>query len=172
MSALHFSYGWSCVHSTWAEHHITPTLWSKRATPSRSIVYKHRCGDNEARVQREFHYSARRQYPTADFVFSLVLNQSRLHKDPQPMMQLAKMSLLVTSSIFILALVSNSANAHKNPNYAAHHDVIVHLFEWKWSDIAAECERFLGPKGYGGVQVCFFFWDLKRFLKTSKRFLF
>ncbi|CAF1547390.1 unnamed protein product, partial [Didymodactylos carnosus] len=31
--------------------------------------------------------------------------------------------------------------------------VAVHLFEWKWNDIAAECERFLGPKGYSGVQV-------------------
>ncbi|KZS14665.1 Alpha-amylase 1 [Daphnia magna] len=31
--------------------------------------------------------------------------------------------------------------------------VIVHLFEWKWSDIAAECERFLGPAGYCGFQV-------------------
>ncbi|CAD7088898.1 unnamed protein product [Hermetia illucens] len=30
---------------------------------------------------------------------------------------------------------------------------IVHLFEWKWDDIADECERFLAPKGYGGVQV-------------------
>ena len=31
--------------------------------------------------------------------------------------------------------------------------VIVHLFEWKWSDIANECERFLGKKGFCGVQV-------------------
>jgi len=23
----------------------------------------------------------------------------------------------------------------------------VHLFEWKWSDIATECESWLGPKG-------------------------
>ncbi|CAG0880034.1 unnamed protein product [Cyprideis torosa] len=30
--------------------------------------------------------------------------------------------------------------------------VIVHLFEWKWTDIAAECERFLGPANYCGVQ--------------------
>lgn len=30
---------------------------------------------------------------------------------------------------------------------------IVHLFEWKWNDVAVECEKFLGPKGYGGVQV-------------------
>ncbi|CAL4155730.1 unnamed protein product, partial [Meganyctiphanes norvegica] len=31
--------------------------------------------------------------------------------------------------------------------------VMTHLFEWKWNDIADECERFLGPRGYGGVQI-------------------
>lgn len=31
--------------------------------------------------------------------------------------------------------------------------VMVHLFEWKWVDIASECERFLAPRGYGAVQV-------------------
>jgi alpha-amylase len=31
--------------------------------------------------------------------------------------------------------------------------VFVHLFEWKWSDIAQECENFLGPKGFSAVQV-------------------
>eukprot|EP00094_Tigriopus_californicus_P012854 TCALIF_12429-PA protein Name:"Similar to amy Alpha-amylase (Pseudoalteromonas haloplanktis)" AED:0.41 eAED:0.41 QI:0/0/0/0.25/1/1/4/0/209 len=31
--------------------------------------------------------------------------------------------------------------------------VIVHLFEWTWGEIARECEEFLGPKGYCGVQV-------------------
>lgn len=30
---------------------------------------------------------------------------------------------------------------------------MVHLFEWKWSDIARECEDFLAPNGYAGVQV-------------------
>ncbi|XP_055858833.1 alpha-amylase A-like isoform X2 [Episyrphus balteatus] len=30
---------------------------------------------------------------------------------------------------------------------------MVHLFEWKWDDIANECEQFLAPKGYAGVQV-------------------
>jgi alpha-amylase len=29
----------------------------------------------------------------------------------------------------------------------------VHLFEWKWDDIAYECEEFLGPAGYKAVQV-------------------
>ncbi|WP_406664694.1 carbohydrate-binding module family 20 domain-containing protein [Gallaecimonas sp. GXIMD1310] len=31
--------------------------------------------------------------------------------------------------------------------------VFVHLFEWKWTDVAQECEQFLGPKGYAAVQV-------------------
>lgn len=29
----------------------------------------------------------------------------------------------------------------------------VHLFEWKWTDIAQECENYLGPKGFAAVQV-------------------
>jgi alpha-amylase len=29
----------------------------------------------------------------------------------------------------------------------------VHLFEWKWTDVAKECETYLGPKGFAAVQV-------------------
>ncbi|MBD1871571.1 alpha-amylase family protein [Cyanobacteria bacterium FACHB-471] len=29
----------------------------------------------------------------------------------------------------------------------------VHLFEWKWEDVAQECESFLGPKGFAAVQI-------------------
>jgi alpha-amylase len=32
-------------------------------------------------------------------------------------------------------------------------DVFVHLFEWKWPDIATECEQVLGPAGFKAVQV-------------------
>ncbi len=32
-------------------------------------------------------------------------------------------------------------------------DVFVHLFEWKWSDIANECEHVLAPAGFTAVQV-------------------
>ncbi|MFC7330740.1 carbohydrate-binding module family 20 domain-containing protein [Marinactinospora rubrisoli] len=35
----------------------------------------------------------------------------------------------------------------------ANGDVIVHLFEWPWESVATECETFLGPNGYGAVQV-------------------
>jgi alpha-amylase len=40
-----------------------------------------------------------------------------------------------------------------DPNWWDDRDVIVHLFEWKWLDIAQECERFLSPKGFAGVQI-------------------
>lgn len=55
--------------------------------------------------------------------------------------------------VICIAIVSRYAEGSKNPNFAPGRSVIVHLFEWKWSDIALECERFLGPKGYAGVQV-------------------
>jgi alpha-amylase len=32
-------------------------------------------------------------------------------------------------------------------------DVFVHLFEWRWTDVATECEQYLGPVGFAGVQV-------------------
>lgn len=31
--------------------------------------------------------------------------------------------------------------------------VVVHLFEWRWADVAEECETVLGPAGYSAVQV-------------------
>jgi alpha-amylase len=37
----------------------------------------------------------------------------------------------------------------ENPNRAA----FVQLFEWKWTDIARECETYLGPKGFAAVQI-------------------
>ena len=55
----------------------------------------------------------------------------------------------------LLALISAAVGqvTLNDPHYAPGHDTMVHLFEWKWMDIARECEDFLGPIGYGGVQV-------------------
>ena len=39
------------------------------------------------------------------------------------------------------------------PVQTAQAGAFVHLFEWKWSDVAQECENFLGPKGFSAVQV-------------------
>jgi len=32
-------------------------------------------------------------------------------------------------------------------------DVFVQMFEWRWNDIAEECENVLGPAGYAAVQI-------------------
>ncbi|XP_054088895.1 alpha-amylase 2-like [Zeugodacus cucurbitae] len=65
--------------------------------------------------------------------------------------------MLLTKISFCVLLIifgsSQQAYAQFNPNYASGRTTMVHLFEWKWDDIAAECENFLGPKGYGGIQV-------------------
>lgn len=42
---------------------------------------------------------------------------------------------------------------HFDLNQLEGRSVIVHLLEWKFTDVGLECERFLGPKGYGAVQV-------------------
>ena len=39
------------------------------------------------------------------------------------------------------------------PVHAAPRTVFIHLFEWRWDDIAKECETFLGPKGFAAVQI-------------------
>ena len=43
--------------------------------------------------------------------------------------------------------------AYRPSGHMASGDVFVHLFEWKWTDIAAECETVLGPAGFAAVQV-------------------
>jgi alpha-amylase len=42
---------------------------------------------------------------------------------------------------------------YRPSGHAAAGDVFVHLFEWRWTDVAAECENVLGPMGFEAVQV-------------------
>ncbi|MGE3614894.1 MAG: alpha-amylase family protein [Gemmatimonadales bacterium] len=42
---------------------------------------------------------------------------------------------------------------YRPSGHAAAGDAFVHLFEWRWTDIAAECENVLGPAGFHAVQV-------------------
>ena len=42
---------------------------------------------------------------------------------------------------------------YRSSGHQAAGDVFVHLFEWRWTDVAAECETVLGPAGYRGVQI-------------------
>ncbi|KAK7944770.1 hypothetical protein WMY93_000498 [Mugilogobius chulae] len=57
------------------------------------------------------------------------------------------MKWLILVALFGLSL------AQHNPHMKHGRTSIVHLFEWKWADIAAECERYLAPNGFGGVQI-------------------
>ena len=43
--------------------------------------------------------------------------------------------------------------AYRPTGRAAAGDVAVHLFDWRWDDIATECESVLGPAGFDAVQV-------------------
>ena len=57
---------------------------------------------------------------------------------------------------FLLLFVIGSCHCgspYSNPHFVGDRGVITHLMQWKFEDIAAECERFLGPYGYGGVQL-------------------
>ncbi|VDM68934.1 unnamed protein product [Strongylus vulgaris] len=51
-------------------------------------------------------------------------------------------------SCIILPLFS-----YDEPNTLWNRQTMVHLFEWKWTDIAEECENFLQYYGYGAVQI-------------------
>uniref|UniRef100_A0A2K6A3V0 Alpha-amylase n=1 Tax=Mandrillus leucophaeus TaxID=9568 RepID=A0A2K6A3V0_MANLE len=56
-------------------------------------------------------------------------------------------------NFFLLLLTIGFCWAQYSPNTQQGRTSIVHLFEWRWADIALECERYLAPKGFGGVQV-------------------
>ncbi|XP_055893859.1 alpha-amylase-like [Biomphalaria glabrata] len=62
------------------------------------------------------------------------------------------MDELISFFLMLQILVVGGVAPYHDPHCGGK-QVIVHLFEWKWTDIAKECERFLGPKGYCGVQV-------------------
>ncbi|KAJ8042135.1 Alpha-amylase 2B [Holothuria leucospilota] len=54
---------------------------------------------------------------------------------------------------FMILFILGVANGQFDTNAVGDRETIVQLFSWKWTDVALECERFLGPNGYGGVQV-------------------
>jgi alpha-amylase len=45
------------------------------------------------------------------------------------------------------------SSTYRASGQAAAGDVMVHLFEWPWADVAKECESVLGPAGVAAVQV-------------------
>ena len=53
----------------------------------------------------------------------------------------------------IILFLAHLAFGQWDPNFASGRSGIVHLFEWHWDTIADECETFLGPNKFAGVQV-------------------
>lgn len=51
-----------------------------------------------------------------------------------------------------VALIAASCCISEIAN-AQNRTAFVHLFEWRWNDVAKECEQHLGPKGFAAVQV-------------------
>lgn len=63
-----------------------------------------------------------------------------------------RISVRIISSLFatgsLLGAMCAPAQAALNPA-----DTSVQMFRWKWNDIAKECTNYLGPAGFGAVQV-------------------
>lgn len=61
----------------------------------------------------------------------------------------------MAQKVFLLLLLGfvTLISCQKDNHFSPGRNTIVHLFEWHWDKIAQECENFLGPKGFGGVQV-------------------
>jgi alpha-amylase len=60
-----------------------------------------------------------------------------------------RISTILAASILLGSAVAMPAQAatFNKP------DTSVQMFRWKWNDIAKECTNWLGPQGYGAVQV-------------------
>ncbi len=58
---------------------------------------------------------------------------------------------ILSSTLLMSLLIPLFASAQTTPPVPR--TVMVHVFEWKWNDIASECETVLGPKGFSAVQV-------------------
>ena len=73
-----------------------------------------------------------------------------------------KAAATAAAALLLLPLTAVSASAAPLPaptaaTAAAHttptDETLVQLFQWNWDSVAAECENFLGPNGFSGVQV-------------------
>uniref|UniRef100_A0A914YR32 Alpha-amylase n=1 Tax=Panagrolaimus superbus TaxID=310955 RepID=A0A914YR32_9BILA len=65
------------------------------------------------------------------------------------------LSFVIPFIFSILFISINAGNVYQYDYVTTLPDrqTIVHLFEWKWGDIAKECETFLKDYGYGAVQI-------------------
>ncbi len=55
--------------------------------------------------------------------------------------------------VLLLGLLIAASAAAEPAASAGNRSVFVQLFEWRWQDVALECEQVLGPAGFSAVQV-------------------
>lgn len=61
--------------------------------------------------------------------------------------------LALAAPLLVVACGQDEPGHEQTADVAAPADAFVQLFEWRWPDVATECESFLGPAGYAAVQV-------------------
>src|ERR1041384_7111279 len=59
-------------------------------------------------------------------------------------------SLTLLCPLVLFVVASQFAKAQNNFNPR---DTSVQLFKWSWNNVAKECHDWLGPQGYGAVQI-------------------
>ncbi|WP_428964181.1 carbohydrate-binding module family 20 domain-containing protein [Micromonospora fluostatini] len=73
---------------------------------------------------------------------------------PRPKVAVPAAALAATMvAATLTALTAGPPAVAQTAATQANGDSIVHLFQWRWSSVAQECESTLGPNGWGGVQV-------------------
>lgn len=73
-------------------------------------------------------------------------------------MMISTNSVLTTLLLLSAAILSPVASPHERSALQSRKipgdkPVIIQLFEWSWDSVASECTSFIGPAGYGFVQV-------------------
>ncbi|KAF9457375.1 glycoside hydrolase [Collybia nuda] len=61
--------------------------------------------------------------------------------------------LLLSYNVLSAPVVDNSTSSLDSRAPSGSKSVIIQMFEWTWASVASECTNFIGPAGYGFVQV-------------------
>lgn len=64
-----------------------------------------------------------------------------------------KLVLAMAAAILLSTVHGGTYSDYDSIHTLPNRPTMVHLFEWKWTDIANECETFLSKYGYGAVQI-------------------
>ena len=91
--------------------------------------------------------------PIASLLFSTAQSRTRAFRNAPAEMALGLALALAAGAACV---PPHDATNHGPPEVIAldaPRTAFVQLFEWKWTDIARECETYLGPKGFAAVQI-------------------